>query len=94
MQTVEFLKVYQSNMKEMGVSLTRNETRIALDAFVASVKNATDMDEDGKTYIAGFGKFEKKFRPAHVGRNPRTGDSVNVADKTTIKFKVSKTLAE
>lgn len=42
--------------------------------------------------LRGFGAFSVKHRPARVGRNPRTGDQVHVAEKYVPYFKTGKEL--
>jgi integration host factor subunit beta len=44
--------------------------------------------------LRGFGAFSVKQRAARVGRNPRTGDSVEVAEKFIPFFKTGKELRE
>ncbi len=42
--------------------------------------------------LRGFGAFSIKHRPARVGRNPRTGDQVDVPEKYVPYFKTGKEL--
>jgi integration host factor subunit beta len=44
--------------------------------------------------LRGFGAFSVKKRDARVGRNPRTGESVDVPEKTVPFFKAGKELRE
>ena len=44
--------------------------------------------------LRGFGAFSVKNRPARVGRNPRTGESVEVEEKWVPFFKTGKELRE
>ena len=44
--------------------------------------------------LRGFGAFSVKQRPARIGRNPRTGDAVQVAEKFIPFFKTGKELRE
>ena len=44
--------------------------------------------------LRGFGAFSVKQRAARVGRNPRTGDSVDVSEKFIPFFKTGKELRE
>ncbi len=44
--------------------------------------------------LRGFGAFSVKRRPARIGRNPRTGESVAVAEKFVPFFKTGKELRE
>jgi integration host factor subunit beta len=42
--------------------------------------------------LRGFGAFSVKHRPARIGRNPRTGDQVDVSEKYVPYFKTGKEL--
>ncbi len=44
--------------------------------------------------LRGFGAFSVKRRDARIGRNPRTGEAVNVAEKHIPFFKTGKLLRE
>ena len=44
--------------------------------------------------IRGFGSFSLNYRPARIGRNPRTGESVRVPPKYSIHFKPGKEMRE
>ncbi len=44
--------------------------------------------------LRGFGAFSVKHRGARIGRNPRTGESVSVAEKVVPYFKTGKQLRE
>lgn len=44
--------------------------------------------------LRGFGAFSVKTRPSRIGRNPRTGEKVNVAEKHVPYFKTGKDLRE
>lgn len=47
-----------------------------------------------KITIPGFGTFKMDKREARTGRNPRTGESMNIPAKQVVKFKASTTLTE
>jgi len=59
----------------------------AMDAIVDELLN-TNND----VRMTGLGTFVVNVREAHVGRNPRTGEPVDVPDKNVIKFKISQVL--
>jgi len=42
--------------------------------------------------IRGFGSFSLNYRPPRIGRNPKTGEKVNVPEKTVPHFKAGKEL--
>ena len=59
------------------------------------------FDEMGKAIssgrrieIRGFGSFSLNYRPARIGRNPRTGESVPVPAKYAVHFKAGKEMRQ
>lgn len=52
------------------------------------------LAEGNRVELRGFGAFSVKHRPARVGRNPRTGETVNVPEKHVPYFKTGKDLRE
>jgi len=50
------------------------------------------LESGGRVELRGFGAFSVRSRPARAGRNPRTGDSVNVRAKSVPFFKAGKEL--
>ncbi|MFQ5437256.1 MAG: integration host factor subunit beta [Paracoccaceae bacterium] len=52
------------------------------------------MANGNRVELRGFGAFSVKKRDARVGRNPRTGESVEVAEKHIPFFKTGKALRE
>ncbi len=55
---------------------------------------ASALAEGDRVELRGFGAFSVKQRYARVGRNPRTGEAVNVAAKRVPYFKTGKQLRE
>ena len=47
-----------------------------------------------KVQLVGFGSFETKERCAHVGRNPRTNETMEIPASRVASFKVGKALKE
>lgn len=52
------------------------------------------LSRGDRVELRGFGSFSVKHRPARIGRNPRTGEAVNVAEKHVPFFKTGKELRE
>jgi integration host factor subunit beta len=52
------------------------------------------LSEGDRVELRGFGTFSTKVRPARTGRNPRTGETVQVAEKAVPFFKMGKELRE
>ena len=64
----------------------------AVDAVFEAIGEALARGEDVR--IAGFGSFGTRSRPARTGRNPRTGESLNIAASTAPTFKAGKPLRD
>ena len=52
------------------------------------------MARGDRVELRGFGAFAVKNRPARVGRNPRTGEPVDVGEKYVPQFKAGKEIRE
>lgn len=60
----------------------------AVDAVIASIKKA--MMDDIAVSVVGFGTFSVKERAARIGRNPRTGEPVDIKKSRVVAFKPAK----
>ena len=61
--------------------LSKKQAELALGAFIDSVTEA--LKEGDKVQLMGFGTFEVKERAARTGRNPSTGETIEIpASKT------------
>ncbi len=65
--------------------LSKTEAGKALDAFVSSVSDA--LKGGDRISLVGFGSFSVDKRDARTGRNPRTGEEIQIAAKNVVKFK-------
>ena len=70
----------------------RSAAGVAVDAVFAVIAEVLARGEDVR--IAGFGTFGTRNRPARTGRNPRTGESLNIAASTAPTFKPGKPLKD
>lgn len=68
--------------------LSKKDTGVALDAFVESVSEA--LKDGDKVQLIGFGSFEVKDRAARTGKNPRTGEPVDIPESKAPTFKPGK----
>lgn len=46
--------------------------------------------KEGEFVIPGLGKLQKKQRAARMGRNPATGQQIQIPAKTVVKFRIAK----
>jgi DNA-binding protein HU-beta len=72
--------------------LTRPRAEELLDFLLNDVTEALKKGE--KVNISGFGTFTVSNRKARTGRNPKTGDPIEIPASRSAKFKAGKTLKE
>ena len=69
--------------------LAKKDAEKAVNAVCANIVNALD-----NVQIIGFGTFEVKQREARQGRNPQTGETINIPACKAVTFKAGKPLKE
>jgi DNA-binding protein HU-beta len=72
--------------------VTRPRAEELLDFLLNDVTEALKKGE--KVNISGFGTFTVSNRKARTGRNPKTGDPIEIPASRSAKFKAGKTLKE
>jgi len=72
--------------------LTRKASREAIDAMTSVVTDALARQE--KVTLVGFGTFQVMERKAKIGRNPRTGETVQIPAKKVPRFRPGRGLRE
>ena len=75
-----------------NADLTKADAARALDAFVEGVIEG--LKKTGKVPLVGFGTFTAKQREAHMGRNPQTGEAVEIAARVVPGFKAGNKLKD
>ena len=70
--------------------LTKVEAEKALNSVTSNITAA--LTKKDKVTLVGFGTFSTSDRAARTGRNPRTGETINIAATTVPKFKAGKEL--
>lgn len=75
----------RTGVKKSGAELVLNATLAEIEKSLLSGQPVN---------LHGFGTFELKKRDARTGRNPRTGEPVEIAASTTVAFKPAKALKD
>ena len=75
-----------------NADLTKADAARALDAVIEGVTEG--LKKNGKVTLVGFGTFNAKQREAHMGRNPQTGEAVEIAARVVPSFKAGNKLKE
>lgn len=75
-----------------SAGLTKEQAAKAVNAFTESVQGALQRGDD--VVLVGFGTFSVKERVARMGRNPKTGEAIQIAASKVPSFKAGKVLKE
>lgn len=73
-------------------NLKKKDADAAVSAVFCAIEKAL-VDGD-KVQLIGFGTFEVKDRAAKTGRNPSTGEAIEIAASKQVKFSAGKTLKD
>ncbi len=68
--------------QRMGIN--KRESRELVEAFFEEIRQALLLGEDVK--ISGFGNFEVRKKLSRPGRNPRTGEAVEISARAVVSF--------
>lgn len=71
---------------------SKSEAGACLDKMLETISNSLAKDEEVR--IPGFGTFSVSHRKARKGRNPRTGEAMQIAATKVPKFKAGKGLKD
>jgi nucleoid DNA-binding protein len=91
----DYLSAVKVELGQLGITLTNNEVRDVIDVVFGTINDQAKSDS---IKIPNFGTFKTKVRPARearVGRNPSTGEALDIAaapEKPYLAFKASKQL--
>jgi integration host factor subunit beta len=73
-------------------ALTRDDTKSVVDVILEAITNS--LVADSRVEIRGFGSFSLSYRQPRVGRNPKSGEKVQVPGKYVPYFKAGKEMRE
>ena len=85
-------KAEVANKVSLATGLSRKETMDATEVFLRCVKTALKNGE--KVSLVGFGTFYVKEKNSRNGRNPRTGERIQIPSKKVATFKPGKAFRE
>ena len=75
-----------------SMNLSKADAERTFDGITEIILNCLKSDEQVK--IAGFGTYKVAKRKARVGRNPRTGEQIQISASQKVKFLPAKALKE
>ncbi len=81
-----------ARLAERYTQLLGKDAELAVKVILDSM--AATLSRGGRIEIRGFGSFALNYRPPRLGRNPKSGDKVQVPAKYVPHFKAGKELRE
>ena len=75
-----------------SLNLSKADAERTFDTITNTILDALKSDDSVK--IAGFGTYKVAKRKARIGRNPRTGEQIQIAASQKVKFLPAKALKE
>lgn len=75
-----------------AAGMSKKDTEQVLNTFFDTVQNT--LKQNDKVQIPGFGSFEVRERAARTGRNPHTGETIEIAAAKVPAFKPGKGLKD
>jgi len=89
MNKAQLVEVVQ---KELGKEVSKAASERALDAVLRSIQRGCQAG--GPVQIVGFGTFRVSKRSARAGRNPKTGEPIQIKASKTVRFSAGQGLKE
>ena len=81
-----------AQLAERFPQLVATDADLSVKMILAAMEEA--LAQGDRIEIRGFGRFSLNYRPPRVGRNPKSGDKVEVPEKWVPHFKAGKELRE
>ncbi|MGL6518497.1 HU family DNA-binding protein [Aeromonas caviae] len=75
-----------------SADITRAKAEAAVNALMTTI--TAELKEGGSVALTGFGTFQVRARAARTGRNPQTGEAIEVAAANIPGFKAGKSLRD
>jgi len=89
MNKAELIEAVQ---KALGKEASKRQAEESVNSVLEAIANGVKKHK--KVQIIGFGTFEVKKRDARKGRNPKTGEEMQIAASKTVGFKASASLKD
>lgn len=85
-------KLEVATMLRDRTGISQKQAMEAVELFLESIKES--LKEGDKVSLVGFGTFYLKTKDARNGRNPRTGERIQIPAKSVVAFKPGKEFRE
>lgn len=85
LNVTELGKLTKEALEIKGIELDAKESKATVETVFEVIRE--QLIEGNDIDIFGFGKIENKVRKARKGRNPSTGEEIDIAEKRALGFK-------
>lgn len=75
-----------------AADLDGRQAKAAVDAVLSTI--ASEVAAGNEVNLSGFGKFSRSERAARQGKNPATGETIQIAASKAVKFSAAKALKD
>jgi len=80
------------HIAETDPKITKAQAKAVLDGVFTAIRDAAVKGEE--VSVPGFGKFKVQDKPARTGRNPSTGEAIQIAASRKLSFQPAKALKD
>jgi len=85
LNVTELGKLTKEALEVKGIELDAKESKVTVETVFEVIRERLIAGDD--IDIFGFGKIENKVRSARKGRNPSTGEEIDITEKRALGFK-------
>ena len=78
--------------RELGKNISHAASERALDAVLSAIRKG--VQSSGTVQLVGFGTFRVSKRAARMGRNPKTGEQIQIKASKTVRFSAGQGLKQ
>lgn len=75
-----------------AADIDSKQAKAAVDAVLSTI--ASEVAAGNEVSLSGFGKFSRSERAARQGKNPATGETIQIAASKAVKFTAAKALKD
>lgn len=75
-----------------ATGLTKADVTRVMESIFETITES--LKAGNKVPVAGFGTFDVSARPARTGRNPKTGETIQIAARNAVTFKAGSALKD
>lgn len=90
----DLIKYLANSKNAESAFATRAEAEKAVNQVLSGLKTMINEEDSEGVNLVGFGAFRKVTRAARQGRNPTTGEPIQIGESKNVSFRISKPFKE